>query len=1187
MSCAPVTRSTEGTQCEDRRESTLRVFSREIGHGSTVFPGVNQSTKCRKTNGIVTLVGYVKVNGNHKEFELVIDTAATVNCVSPRVLDNYNHYTWTKENTRVTGANGSKLRELKIIVMEIEVGRKRKRTWIKAIVLPELVHDVLLGLPWLYKEQVKIDFASRIVELNEEQQVWVIATNTTTEEEDLNKMNTLLSGVIEANDLTAEQVRDLARVTFPTILSQEEVKKQTIIMLKYRRVWTTVEYGGAKGVYHDITLNDRRPIQLRARAIPQEHQQFIKEHVEQMERDKVIEMSTSPFCFYPVLVPKRKDPVTGKPLGGIRFCIDYRELNKVTVKDRTPLPRINDLVSAMENSKYFASLDLTAGYWQIPLRPEVKHYTAFRVPTGLYQYRVMPFGLVNAPATFQRWINDLLGEFRFNGVVAYLDDILIHASTAERYLELLEVVLAKLSGFNVFIKMEKCEFCRSSFNYLGHIFQDGRRRPHPRKVEALQLVMSPTNQKELRRVMGMLNFYHAYMPNFAHKMVEVTRLLKKNTPYQWTAACEAALRNTIQELASSVLRVAPTGRIFRLETDASNVAAGAVLYDKEEYDKSPHPIPLLFLSKTFNATQRRWSTEEKEAFAVVWALEASDEFIRGRPVYIITDHRNLQFIQSKRNCKIARWAMKLAEYELYVEHIPGSQNLVADCLSRDAQDDTFMNSRMFVYPVSMSRQKRQRIGKLNPEEPIQTLPSDWQELVRLANELPPCASSDDGLLVEKATAVEDVNGIGPRSTPFLPTTSMPTLEEIILQQEKELPTPITKGMYKTKGKWFYIHRIWVPPSLRERLLDAVHFSPPLWHPRAQRMKRVIQRLYNWCRLTEDTQEYVRSCLSCQRTKPGKGLQTLKERGHPVDDPFATIYFDFWGPITWNGMTYKVLTILDFSTKWAEACVVETKDSESTARTIFKLWISRFGPPSRVIHDNDPTYVSRLMEEWLSIFGIRNPKIIPYHPESNAPVEVLHKTLKTQLMHLYSIANEALDFPEALDWALMVYRSTIHKATLETPAYMTHGTDFHFYDSITPTSGWRTGVHLHRLEIIHHIRNEYRRRNFVRLEQLRNSAEGKDHQQALALGDLVLCRASPSQFRRKTGQGESYHKLISAWSVIARVRDIDPSGSKIRVISVVTGKERVVHSQQCRKLTSPTSQIVSSYNEAVKARTCGH
>ena len=353
------------------------------------------------------------------------------------------------------------------------------------------------------------------------------------------------------------------------------------LLLKYQDTWCGSAVGCARGQAHVIELKSTRPVVNRGRTVPQRWQQQLEEHVKELVEQGAVEPSTSDSVSNPVCV--------SKPDGSLRLCIDYRKLNENTIPDKHPLPLIQDLLQATAGARHFILIDLRAGFWQIPLSPNSRRWTAFQTTHGLYQWTVLPFGLINAPATFQRWVESILGDLSECGVLTYIDDIMIHAETEDELIVRFEKVLKRLKEAGAKMKMEKVKIAPARLKYLGHIIEAGQRRPDVARVEVLSQIRRPGSIKDVRKIMGMLNWFRHYIPNYSALVLPITRLLSPKHPLAWSDACEVALLTACEILKKAALSVPLVGTGFRLETDASDVALGAVLYAKEVYDQ-PSPL---------------------------------------------------------------------------------------------------------------------------------------------------------------------------------------------------------------------------------------------------------------------------------------------------------------------------------------------------------------------------------------------------------------------------------------------------------------------------------------------------------------------------------------------------------------------------------------------------------------------
>jgi len=424
---------------------------------------------------------------------------------------------------------------------------------------------------------------------------------------------------------------------------------------------------------HKIELQPgTKPIRLAPyRANPQKTE-LIQKELDLMIQMGVIEGSNSPWAAPVVIVPK--------PDGSARFCNDFRRLNNVTVPDAYPMPRIDDLIDKVGRAKFITKLDLSRGYWQVPMDEESIPLTAFVTPHGQFQWRYMPFGLRNAPATFQRLVRRVLaGLETFTG--AYLDDIIIFSSSWSEHLKHISLVFDRIRNAGLTIKKSKCVFATAEVEFLGHKVGLGKVEPRRQTVKALLEFPRPTNPKQLRSYLGLVGYYRRFIPHFADLSACLTDLLRKGSKFEWTDITESAFLDLKSRLTSRpILRPPDFDKPFMLAVDASNVAIGANLFQLNE--NIEHPV--CFYSKRLNRHQQRYSTVEKEALGLVLAVRVFSPYFGAQPVTVYTDHSPLQFIQrmANHNQKLLRWTLELQQFNLKIVHRPGKLNLIPDILSR-------------------------------------------------------------------------------------------------------------------------------------------------------------------------------------------------------------------------------------------------------------------------------------------------------------------------------------------------------------------------------------------------------------------------------------------------------------------------------------------------------------------------
>ena len=388
-----------------------------------------------------------------------------------------------------------------------------------------------------------------------------------------------------------------------------------------------------------------------------------------------IEPSCSPFGA-PVLFVEKKD-------GGLRMCVDYRALNKLTIPNRYPLPRIDELMDQLHGAKYFSCLDLQSGYHQIRIAPEDVEKSAFRTPYGLYQFKVLSFGLTNAPATFQRVMNDTFRDLLGVSVLVYLDDILVFSPTAEQHLQHLRTVLERLRKHQFYAKVSKCSFGMTELPFLGHVISSAGVRVDPKKTATVEQWPVPARMEDVRRFLGLTGYFRKFLEGYATQVAPLSDLLKRDTQWAWTPACAKAFAWVKHALLHApVLALPDFQQPFEVVCDASGVGIGAVLLQNGR--------PVAFESRKLNPAERNYTTGEQELLAVVHALEIWRCYLEGpTAVRVVTDHQPLTFLPSKSHLsrRQARWAEKLSRFHIEWHHRSGRLN-VADPLSR--RPDFFM-----------------------------------------------------------------------------------------------------------------------------------------------------------------------------------------------------------------------------------------------------------------------------------------------------------------------------------------------------------------------------------------------------------------------------------------------------------------------------------------------------------------
>lgn len=422
-----------------------------------------------------------------------------------------------------------------------------------------------------------------------------------------------------------------------------------------------------------MILRDSRPIKQQFYRVSPGKREFLDAEITYMLQNDIAEPSSSSWASPCILVPKQD----GTP----RFCTDLRKVNKVTKSDSFPLPRMDDCIDQVGSAKFVSKFDLLKGYWQVPLSKRAQEISSFVTPAGLYSYKVMPFGLKNAPATFQRLMNRVVSALK--GCAVYLDDLVVFSDTWHSHLQRVRALFDRLAEACLTVNLAKTDFARATVTYLGRVVGQGHVAPVQAKVLAVSEYPRPATKKELQRFLGLVGYYRSFCKNFSTVVFPLTELLKEKVNFVWSSECQNAFENVKALLCCSPVLAAPCfDRPFILHVDASQVGAGAVLLQKDDQGVVR---PVSFFSRKFNSYQRNYSVIEKETLSLILALQHFNVYVGGGGTTVVfTDHNPLTFLHSLRcpNQRLLRWSLFLQAYDLEIHHIKGRENVMADALSR-------------------------------------------------------------------------------------------------------------------------------------------------------------------------------------------------------------------------------------------------------------------------------------------------------------------------------------------------------------------------------------------------------------------------------------------------------------------------------------------------------------------------
>ena len=425
-----------------------------------------------------------------------------------------------------------------------------------------------------------------------------------------------------------------------------------------------------------IDTGDHRPIAKKPYTLALKHYDWVKEEIDKLLEAGVIRESHSSWSAPIVVVPKGD--------GGKKLYVDFRALNKITRTYVWPIPRVEDIFVKLGKAKFYTTLDLRSGYHHIALDKDSIKKTAFVAPFGKYEYLNVPFGLAQAPAYFQNFMNKILNGLNFT--LAYLDDVIIFSETAEQHLKHIQIVLTGLKQANLKLKKSQCAFLKKELHYLGHLLTTDGIKPQTEKIKAISEMKPPTNQKGVREFLGMVGYYRKFIRRFADAARPMTKLTGKDTKFEWSDDCKSGfeyLKTCLTE--SPILKYPNPQKRDVVFTDASDQAAASVLTQKyEDDDNEIKDMPIAYLSAQFSDTQFKWNTVVKKGNAIYYAIKKWRHYLEDAEILLKSDAKSLQEFLNGRtdNLKLDRWSLELLGRNIQVEHIPGYKRKAADCLSR-------------------------------------------------------------------------------------------------------------------------------------------------------------------------------------------------------------------------------------------------------------------------------------------------------------------------------------------------------------------------------------------------------------------------------------------------------------------------------------------------------------------------
>lgn len=894
----------------------------------------------------------------------LLDTGATVSLMSPDILKLLNEKNSLKSDAdiNIKAVNGSEVQisSSYLVNIQIENYHFRHKLYLTNTNLFS-PYKVIFGYDFF--KSLLVNFNPKNLTLN--------CDNFSTPIFDFNQINGEINNSFAVPNFKIEQ-------------SNPKLKSLMLnMLLKHNNAFASSvsQLSEAKTEPHRIHLDHNMPIRCPSYKIPFQLRDEFRKQIDELESANIISRTNSPYNT-PALFVKQKNKY--------RLVFDFRRLNEITKTQDFIIPTLDEILQEISGSNYFSVLDMKSAFNQIPIHKKDRQKTAFTTPDGIkYCFNRLAFGMKNSPKHFQEVAQQALGELLHNGVLVYVDDVIVFTKTIDDHVELLDKILSRFEALNLKFNPEKCTFLSKQCKFLGFLISNEGIMIDKQKVESINEFPVPKNQQQIKSFLGCCNYYRRYIKNFAKRALPLTALLRKDTPFVWDEITQAAFDDIKNALLKPPVLALPDFNLeFQITTDASQTAVGAVL---EQRYPNGETKPIYFYSKKLNPTQSKYSATVLELFAIYSALLFFRPFLIGpKKFFVFTDHKPLLGFLSNKNAnhKILRWKLALEEFNYELRYVQGTSNVVADLLSR------VVNTMTIEFPTDLELKKFQR---------------EDEDLAKIIKRL-----EDDSF---------------PNYDYFLSS------DGLLKHYGKR---------HKNSPRNREVEQVCVPNVLKNKVLESVH-SDVGGHLRFFKTYNRLCEEFYWPNSYTDTKNFINSCQTCLSRR--NAFQNNKAEHQPVkpaNSPGEICHADIFGPLKkTDAKNVYVLSIVDAFSKNIQLMAVPDVKSKTLCDAIFDNFISIKGCPQILVTDNATYFKSEEFNEFCKMHSIKKKHSLEYSPFQNGKVEKPNQSIANILAAISKDNN----WDKLLPKVSLALNSSIHEATLTSPFFLEHGREIRLPYSI--------------------------------------------------------------------------------------------------------------------------------------------